>query len=270
MSFLTDQQVQEFCYAFPDVKHNEAMSRHTNLRIGGVARLYLTAPSSDRLVQAVKKAEELAIPWYLFGGGSNLLVADTGFRGVVIQATDHAFEFHETGVTVAAGAITAMIARLSAERGFQGFEWAIGVPGTIGGAIYGNAGCYGGEMKDVVCSVDTFDVKEHRVISYVGAECGFAYRESRFKHQRVLILRTRLQFDSGDREASLRRIQEIIALRKEKQPLEYSSAGCLFKNADIDERVLYQLEQRIDVPSQMKQTKRISAGGWFNKRDCAV
>lgn len=257
---LDQSRVVQFLEVFPEAIQNESMARHTNIRIGGSTRLYFVASSSERLIAAVETARKLEIPWYVFGGGSNLLVADQGFEGVMIQHADHHLEFQETRVIAAAGVITSLVARQAAERGLAGFEWAVGVPGTIGGAVYGNAGCYGGEMKDVVVSVDVFDIESHRPISYSGVECDFDYRESRFKHQQALILNATLQLPHGEREKSLARIKEIIELRKVKQPLEFSSAGCLFKNADIDEKTLVNLSVKLEIPDSMKTSKRISAG----------
>jgi UDP-N-acetylmuramate dehydrogenase len=263
MTPLTEGQIRQFTSRIPGVVENELMSKHTNFRIGGPARLYVTANSSDEIVQAVETARDLDIPCFVFGGGSNVLVADAGCAGAVIQAANRRLVIQGTQVRVESGAITALIARKTVEAGLTGFEWAIGVPGTIGGAVYGNAGCFGGEMQDVLQTVDAYRLKDRQRISLSRKECHFGYRESMFKHEPHVILGCALQLvPSKDQAASRARLEEIMRLRKEKQPLDQSSAGCVFKNYEfLDEKELEILRRSIDeVPDSMLQAKRLSAG----------
>lgn len=237
------------------------MSKHTNLRIGGPARLYVALGSAEEIINAVHAAEAADIPWYIFGGGSNLLVADNGFEGLVIQSTLRDLAIVGDRITVGAGVITALVARKAAEAGLTGFEWAIGVPGTIGGAVYGNAGCYGGEMKDVVTSVDAYDVANRKRVTYTNADCVFAYRESRFKKERHLIFGCTITLAPGDAAAAKARMNEIVNTRKEKQPLDASSAGCAFKNYEFtDASNIAALQSIVPVPQAMIDAKRIPAG----------
>jgi UDP-N-acetylmuramate dehydrogenase len=155
------------------------------------------------------------IPWFVYGGGSNLLVADEGFEGVLIQVANRRFEVEGTRVHAEAGAITALVARKSVEAGLKGFEWAIGVPGTIGGAVFGDAGCYGGEMKDAVVSVEAFRLADRAHVTYTKEECQFGYRESRFKREPHLILQATLELSpSPDPAATKARLEEIVRTRK--------------------------------------------------------
>lgn len=243
------------------------MAAHTYLKIGGPARLYVICDTTDDLVRAVQLAQKLQIPWYVFGGGSNLLVADEGYEGLVIQAADKRIAIDGTRVTAAAGAYTALIARMAADAGLVGFEWGVGVPGTIGGATYGNAGCFGGEMKDVVREVHVYDVAHAARVTLTGEECGFGYRDSRFKHERCIILDVVMEFQTGDINTAKVKVEDIMSKRKLSQPQGAFSAGCLFKNFDYtDESALDGLRREGDeIPASMLSQKRIAAGWLIEK-----
>ncbi|MCW1892325.1 MAG: UDP-N-acetylmuramate dehydrogenase [Candidatus Uhrbacteria bacterium] len=247
--------------SLPGFVENEPMAKHTNFRIGGVARYYVVASTKEACIHAIEVAERAGIAWYVYGGGSNLLVADKGFDGLMIQVGFRSMEVNGEEIVCDAGVITALVARKAAEAGLAGFEWAAGVPGTIGGAIYGNAGCYGGEMKDAIVSVDAYRLSDRQCVTLTNAECGFGYRESHFKKDRHIIFGCTLRLVPGDAKASLQRIDEINAKRKEKQPLGESGAGCMFKNvefADVSE--IAQLQSEVDVPASMIASKTIGAG----------
>lgn len=258
---LTPEHIQSLKTSLPNVIENELMSKHTNFRIGGPARLYLVASTSDEIVAAVQAAVSCGAPWFVFGGGSNLLVSDKGFDGLMIQAANRALEINGTSIRCEAGAITSLVARKSADAGLTGFEWAAGLPGTIGGAIFGNGGCFGGEMKDSIVKVDAYRLSDSTRVSYTNEECCFGYRDSLFKHELHLILGCELILKSGDSTTSLARIGEINTLRKEKQPLGDSSAGCMFKNFEYqDDSDVSLLKREVDVPADMLAAKRIAAG----------
>lgn len=261
MTPLSSQQIQTIKTAVPGVLEHEPMAKHTNFRVGGPARLYVVAVDADALIRAVQAAEDAKIPWYVFGGGSNLLVADEGFEGLVIQSGLRDLQVDQNRVTAGSGVITGLAARKAADAGLTGFEWAIGVPGTIGGAVYGNAGCYGGEMKDVIETVDAYRVADRERVTYQNADCAFAYRESRFKKEPHLILGCAIRLTPGDAITAKRRMQEIVETRKEKQPLEKSSAGCAFKNFEFSDPVqIATLLENVAVPPEMIEQGRIGAG----------
>ena len=159
-----------------------------------------------------------------------MLVSDDGVKGLVVKMANQEIVFDGTTVVVGAGAPTGLVAMRAAEAGLTGFAWAVGVPGTIGGAVRGNAGCYGGETKDVVVSVRVFDRGEERVMT--NAECGFAYRDSIFKREpgRTIISATLALAASPDPETAKAKLREILLDRKQKQPVEYPTAGCMFTN----------------------------------------
>lgn len=268
MTPLTPDQIARVTSAVPEVLRDELMSKHTNFRIGGAARLYVVANDADALIRAVQAAEEAGVPWTVFGGGSNLLVADEGYEGLVIQSALRQLIVENHRIHAGSGVITALVARKAADAGLAGFEWAIGVPGTIGGAVYGNAGCYGGEMKDVVDTVDAYRVSDHKRIELPNTACAFGYRESLFKKEKHLIFGCTLRLAEGNADVSKKRMQEIVETRKAKQPLEQSSAGCAFKNFTFtDESMIRRLRNAVDVPEEMIKKGVISAGWLVNQVD---
>jgi len=262
MTTLNTEQIEAIKQALPTVTEAEPMSTHTSFRVGGPARLYFIAQSSEEILAAVQVAKATHIPWFVYGGGSNLLVSDDGYEGLLIQAANRKVTIEGTVVRAEAGAITAMVARTSVDGGLTGFEWAIGIPGTIGGAIYGNAGCYGGEMKDVVTHVDAYNLAKNERVELSNEACAFGYRESVFKHEPHVILGCEMQLaPSADIEASKQEMARMLDKRKESQPLAKSSCGCVFKNVDFqDESELEILKRHVEVPAGMLAQKRLSAG----------
>jgi UDP-N-acetylmuramate dehydrogenase len=262
MTPLTKSQVDAAISRFPDVRLNEPMNKHTTFRLGGPARLYVVAVSSDDIVRAIETAAELNIPWSVIGGGTNLLVSDEGFEGLVIQVAHQAISIEGERVRVESGLVSALVARKTVEAGLTGFEWAVGLPGTIGGAIYGDAGCYGAEMRDSIASVDVYHIATKTRKQLTNQECQFGYRDSLFKHDKHVILGCDLQLKSAEDPMISRAIMEkILNERKDKQPLGESSAGCVFKNVDYqNESALDILRRDVDVPEEMLKSKRLPAG----------
>lgn len=245
-------------------KQNEPLSKHTNFRIGGPARWFGVARSEDELREAIAFARKGDMAFCVIGGGSNTLASDEGFDGLVVQMAMRDIRIDGTRVTAGAGAMSAAVARQTAEAGLAGMQWAISLPGTVGGAVRGNAGCFGGEMGDTVGSVRVLRGEE---VVEVGREAaGFGYRDSAFKHSSDIILSVALELAPGDRDALLRQIDETLAKRKSSQPLYAGSAGCMFKNYDATEGDLQRLEREFDVlPSEMKTSRRVSVGWLIDK-----
>lgn len=264
MNLLTDEQISTLKTLFPEMIEDEPMARHTSFRTGGNARLYVSLSEPERIIRAVELATESRIPWTVFGGGSNLLVADEGYKGLVIQMSGRDVTIDGMHIRAESGLISGLLARKTVEAGLTGFEWAIGLPGTIGGATYGNAGCYGGEMKDFLISVDAYDVTAKKRVRLTRAECGFGYRESRFKKEHFIIFAVELELPvSLDKEQGKVRMQEIMKTRREKQPLDQSSAGCAFKNYEFkNESELEILAHEVEIPTSMR-TQKILGAGWL-------
>ena len=219
------------------VCENEPMKNHTTFRIGGPADIFVCPKTEEGLIRGLKWCREKKISFYVIGNGSNLLVGDKGFRGVVFQVCKN-LDFVETEITpsgicvrAGAGVMLAKLARDVSARGYTGFEFATGIPGTLGGAVTMNAGAYGGEMKQVLVSVRAVNmVGEVLEISLKDLELG--YRTSRIQKEALIVLSAVLKFARGDAEAILEQVEELSRQRKEKQPLEYPSAGSTFKRPE--------------------------------------
>jgi UDP-N-acetylmuramate dehydrogenase len=263
---ISPERIDQLKQSLPSLVENEPLALHANFRIGGPARLYFVASTADEIVKAIEKAKEFNVPWEIMGGGSNVLIADKGIDGLVIQAANREIAINGQHVTCGAGALMSMVARKAAESGLTGFEWAVTVPGTVGGAIFGNAGCFGGEMKDVVGSVDAYRIADGQRVTLSRGDCRFGYRDSFFKHERHVILGCVLELAAGDAQTSLAKIEELIAKRKEAQPFGNASAGCMFKNVTFtDASEIAKLRDEIDVPQEFIDAKRIPAG-WLVER----
>lgn len=261
MTPLTQEQIDAYLAVIPTARRDEPIAPKMYLKIGGPARLFVVANSSEELLAAVHAATKVGIPWYVFGGGSNMLVSDDGYEGVLIQAASRAVRIEGTRIIADAGCLSGVIAKNAVRAGLVGFEWGVGLPGTIGGAVYGNAGCFGGEMKDVVESVHAYAVREQRDVVLTGEACAFAYRESMFKREPHVILDVTLILREGDPVQAQQKLEEIMAKRKDTQPQGAFTAGCLFKNIEYqDESVLERAKRELEIPPEMLAAKRIPAG----------
>ncbi len=223
------KRLAERCPAL-ELRINEPMSKHTTFRIGGPAALMALPKTAGEAKAAVKTARELGIEPFFLGNGSNLLVADEGYPGFIIKLTWDFDGIREVNRGLEAGSAV-LLSRLSnalVGRGLTGLEFAGGIPGSVGGAVTMNAGAYGGEMAQVLESV-TFLDEAGEVCTLPASECGFGYRKSIFSQRKCLILRARFRLEQGDGYAIKARMDELAAKRREKQPLEYPSAGSMFK-----------------------------------------
>lgn len=245
------------------LKAAEPLAKHVNIRIGGPADFYVEAKSSEEIVQAVEAAVADGLPFVVFGGGSNTLPSDDGFRGLVIQAANRGWSIEGERVYAEAGVPSAFLARKAAEAGLTGLEWAVSLPGTIGGAVRGNAGCFGGETKDALASVDALRVRDGKVerVTYSPEDCAFGYRDSAFKRNADVVLDVELELTPAPKEECLARLDAVLSKRKLEQPSDNPSAGCMFKNFDFkDESDIYKLKERLEVPAPFLAVKRIPAG----------
>ena len=209
------------------------MSRHTTFRIGGPAELFLVPKSTEEIAGIFKICREEGIPWFVLGNGSNLLVSDKGYQGVVIQLYKGFGEVKVQGcqITAQAGALLSQIAAAAREESLTGFEFAGGIPGTLGGAVVMNAGAYGGEMKDVIKEV-TVLTREGEIRTLQAEELAMGYRTSAIKEAGYIVLSAVLSLEKGDKEQIKARMQELAGMRSSKQPLQYPSAGSTFKRPE--------------------------------------
>ena len=215
-----------------ELLRDEPMSRHITFRVGGPASLMALPKKEFDLVEAVRIARSMEIEPIFVGNGSNLLVDDKGLDAFVVKTGGLSYVRVEgETVTAGCGALLASIANEAAKRSLTGFEFAHGIPGTLGGAVSMNAGAYGGEMVQVVASVLALD-ENSQFREMTAEECEFTYRHSFFSDSKYLILAATLQLQKGDAGAIRSRMAELMAKRKEKQPLEYPSAGSTFKRPE--------------------------------------
>jgi len=245
------------------LRRDEPLSKHVNIRVGGPADLYLEARSSEEIADAVRAALKDGLAYVVLGGGSNTLPSDEGFRGLVIQAANRAWRIEDERVYAEAGVPSAFLARKAAEAGLTGFEWAVSLPGTIGGAVRGNAGCFGGETKDVLASVDVLRIGdgELRTATYTPQQCAFGYRDSAFKRASDIVLDVELELTQASKDECLVKLDAVLVRRKKEQPSENPSAGCMFTNVDYkEERDIAKLKASLEVPKEFLDRKRIPAG----------
>lgn len=213
-----------------NVKLNEPMAKHTTFKIGGAADIFVTPETKEALLAIIGFCKEENIPVTVVGNGSNLLVSDDGIDGVVI-CTENINYVNLEGdlITSGAGAFLAVVANTAAKAELAGLEFAAGIPGTIGGGAFMNAGAYGGELKDVIETVTALD-KNGNVKTFKNSECAFGYRTSIFAEYVILEVTVRLK--KGKKEEILDIMKDLAQRRRDKQPLEYPSAGSTFKRPE--------------------------------------
>ena len=215
-----------------NVKAEEPMKNHTTFRIGGPAQFFVTPENADELILVVGLCRGQEMPYTVIGNGSNLLVSDAGYRGVVIS-TEKLDVCQTEGERIRAGAGVklARMAKQALEHGLTGLEFAAGIPGTVGGALVMNAGAYGSEMKNVLVNAVLL-TKDGAVIRRTGEELELGYRTSNIPAEGLTVLEAEFQLQPGDKNEILQVMNDLAAKRREKQPLEYPSAGSTFKRPE--------------------------------------
>ena len=217
-------------------KENEPLSAHCTFRIGGPAELFVMPRDEDQLCQAVQFCKQAEIRYYLLGNGSNILFADEGFRGAVIDVSAEAagmgLSIYQNAdgdyISAPAGLKLSELCKFALQHGYTGLEFAYGIPGTVGGAVYMNAGAYGGEMKDVLTTV-RYLAAEGEVREVPAAELDLSYRHSIFEENGGCILSAQFHLQPGNAADIRAKMDELMAKRVEKQPLDKPSAGSTFK-----------------------------------------
>jgi UDP-N-acetylmuramate dehydrogenase len=216
------------------LRHDVPLAPITTLRVGGPADRLAEPGSRDELIATLNAAREAGVPWLVLGNGSNVVVADRGVRGLVIR--NRARDVHVDGATLTAdaGAPMALLVKRATATGLTGLEWGIAVPGTLGGAVWANAGAHGGEMRERVAEVGTWDPDSGEQHRLTNEACRFAYRESRFKHEPLVVLDATLQLSPDDSQVVAARVAEFQAQRLATQPLAEQNAGSVFRNPPGD------------------------------------
>ncbi|TAN57078.1 UDP-N-acetylmuramate dehydrogenase [Patescibacteria group bacterium] len=245
-----------------EILENIPLAQYTSIRIGGPARFFCIAKSEQDLSEALEFACEKNLSVFMLGGGCNSLFPDKGIDGLVIKMQNTEFKKEDDGkFMVGAGVGLGYLAQESAKAGYSGAEWCAAVPGTVGGAIYGNAGAFGGEMKDIVEEVEYINAKL-KTPAYAKAsagkqnsklkvnECEFGYRESIFKkHPDWIIWRTKIRLKKGDAAQGQERIKQYLSKKRSTQDLISKTAGCTFKNfkLPVDLKFLEHLRKKLEM-----------------------
>ena len=211
-------------------RENEPLAAHCTFKIGGPAQLFVQPQTEQQLCSAAALCKEQAVRYYLLGNGSNILFADEGFAGVVLDVSALGSDIAVEGnmLTAGAGVRLTALCRAALEHGLSGLEFAYGIPGTVGGAVYMNAGAYGGEMKDVL-TVVRYLTAEGEVVQASAAELDLSYRHSIFEENGGCILSAQFALQPGNAADIRAKMDELMAKRVEKQPLDKPSAGSTFK-----------------------------------------
>jgi UDP-N-acetylmuramate dehydrogenase len=248
---------------FGKVKTNEPFAKHTTFKIGGPAEFFVSVSETEKLVDLLKYLDGEGVPYFIFGGGSNMLVSDDGFDGVVISVNSRQSTVNENVFIADAGVPTVEVAQRTMQAGLTGFEWGVGVPGTIGGAVRGNAGAMGGEMRDSVEKIEVY--RNGEVFELSNEECKLDYRDSVFKHEGGVILRVHMKLDLAAPDAVLmQKAMEHLKYRNASQPQGFSSSGCIFKNVEYEMKNVELLKKHFQEDSeimvQFKKVGKISAG----------
>lgn len=211
------------------VRTNEEMSKHISFKVGGKALFFVKANTVEDVINVLKIAKENTLPLVVLGNGSNILFRDETFNGIVLKMELNNIVINGEKVILEAGVKNAIAGRKILDSNLQGFEFMTGIPGTIGGAVRMNAGAYGGEIKELIEEVTFIDYATLEVKTVQKEECDFSYRHSIFCDNKNVIISTKLSLSKGNKEDIEAKTNEYAKSRKEKQPLEYPSAGSTFK-----------------------------------------
>lgn len=216
------------------VLHNEEMKHHTTFKIGGPCDVMININCEALLSELMQECRKSGIKYYIIGRGSNLLVSDKGLSGVVLHIGSDFSDIRTDGdiIECEAGASLMSVCQTALDNSLKGMEFAYGIPGSVGGAVYMNAGAYGGEMKDIVVScryIDNGEIKEIPV-----SEMELSYRHSIFSQKNYCITSVKIKLEKGDKAEIKNQMDTLMQKRKDKQPLEYPSAGSTFKRPEGD------------------------------------
>lgn len=223
-------------------EQNVPLRLYSNYKIGGNAKYFYRAEGLDNLIKAIKEAGAMKLPVFIFGGGTNLLIGDEGFDGLVLKPEIKFLHNHENLVHVGSGVLVADLLNFCIERGLSGLEWAGGLPGAVGGAIRGNAGAFGSEIKDSIRKVAS--LKFPHMLVRNNQECEFDYRNSIYKkNPGEIVLGAVFQLKPGDSKIIREQTDEKINYRYRKHPMDYPNIGSIFKNVPWE-----------SVPNQHKET----------------
>lgn len=251
-------------------RENEILAKHTTLRLGGQAKYFALAQTPEEILALIQEAKAAGINYAVMGGGSNILVSDDGFDGLVIKINGGEIKVAGEQMTVDAGVPLALALAEATKNGLTGLEWAVGIPGTIGGAVCGNAGAYGGDMAQSVVTVKV--LQDEQVVEFNNSDCDFGYRDSRFKKDgnKDIILSAVLKLKTATPEelsAAKEKMLKIITERGAKFS-EGASAGSFFRNIMLTEEEAIEFKGKYpEVPDQFIEWRKIPAAWLIDQCD---
>lgn len=219
-----------------DIRENISLAKHTTFKIGGPARYFCIAKNKQNLIEAIEKTKDLNLPFFILGGGSNTLALDEGYNGIVIKVQSPKLKVQNQSskfktIYVESGVGLYSLVNFSAKNSLTGLEWTAGIPGTIGGAVYGNAQAFDIKMSDIIKSVEVLDAGTLEIKSLNKKDCQFSVKNSIFKkNKNLIILSVVLSLKQGNKEKIQKEIKKHLSIRKQRHPLNFPSAGSIFIN----------------------------------------
>ncbi|MDH4330475.1 MAG: UDP-N-acetylmuramate dehydrogenase [Candidatus Moranbacteria bacterium] len=223
-----------------DIQKNVLLAPYTTFKIGGPAKFFAEAKNEKEIIEVVRFSKENNLETFVLAGGSNILVNDDGFDGVVLRMRNTSIEIGDRVIHCGAGAKFSEVVLKSVRNNLSGLEWAIGVPGDIGGAIRGNAGCFGGEISELVKEVKVLNMDNFEIETYTKKDCKFSYRNSIFKENKhLLVVSAVFELSKGEKKESQKILRDIVLKRNSAQPKNFS-AGSFFKNPKVDNNKIIQ------------------------------
>lgn len=221
-----------------NVQENISLKEFTTFKIGGLARYFVIVEHAQDLPEALDFADEKKIKYVILAGGSNVLISDDGFDGLVIHMRNDTIKIDGADITIGAGADLMDLVLFSTKNGLSGMEKMAGIPGSVGGAVRGNAGAFGVETKDTLWSVEAYDTKKREIVTFTREKCHFSYRSSVFKSEGLyIILRATFRFERGQRDEIERVVYDTIGKRNSRHIQNIMSAGSFFINPTVNEEV---------------------------------
>jgi len=232
------------------IKKNISLKQKITFRTNGKAKYYLTVRNKNDLLKAVKIAQKRNWPFFILGGGSNIIFAGREYNGLVIEMGKgrSLFPIEKDNNCFWAGEKISILSQKFLDNSISGLEWAVGLPGTIGGAVFGNSGAFGQSIGEIIEKVEVFDLRDNKIKFIESEQCQFRYKDSFFKKRgNLIIISVCLKIKKGKKEDIRKKMEENLSYRKENQPLNFPSAGSVFKNFIIREK------KTIKIPRNLKQ-----------------
>ncbi len=256
--------MNELLKKFPNIETEYNLAQLTTFKVGGQAKYFLISDDLEEIQAVIKFCLENEIKYQIIGAGSNLLISDQGFAGLIIKINNKDIDVNDSRLKVGAGVLLFEFVNLALKNNLTGHDFLIGIPGSMGGAIYGNAGSYGNDIASIVQSVRIID-GQGNIKELNQEECRFAYRDSYFKHNVCLIFDVFLSLQKGNVDEFRKKMIERFKVRKNIHPMEFGNAGSFFKNIEITEDVKDKLNGKLDISKF--DGKKIPAGFLIEQAD---